>query len=262
LLSVERNYQIKTQAGFGLASQVSAENRTVNSSPSSLRFSVIAYVAPFVLYVGTTMVENKSWFGIPHEYELLCTVKGVIVAVALWFFRKEYPPFAAKGWLLAIIAGIAGCVLWVALDWVQGVIPGLQGVINLVMQGGRAGFNPYQGDGPVELRITFVVVRLLEMAVIVPVMEELFWRGFLARYLLADDFRTAPQGVFTTFSFVAVTLAFTSVHPEVLAALAWGALINLLYRRTANLWACIVMHAVTNGVLGAYILVTGQWHLW
>jgi len=100
------------------------------------------------------------------------------------------------------------------------------------------------------------------MAAIVPVMEEVFWRGFLARYLLADDFRNAPQGVFTPLSFLMVTLAFASVHPEILAAIAWGTMINLLYRRTANLWACVVMHAVTNGLLGGYILATGNWHLW
>ncbi|HTI49696.1 MAG TPA: CPBP family glutamic-type intramembrane protease, partial [Planctomycetaceae bacterium] len=74
--------------------------------------------------------------------------------------------------------------------------------------------------------------------------------------------RSVPPGVFTRFSFVVVTLAFASVHPELLAALAWGALVNAVYYKTANLWACVVMHAVTNGLLGAYILATANWQLW
>jgi CAAX prenyl protease-like protein len=130
------------------------------------------------------------------------------------------------------------------------------------LQVSRVGYDPFSSDGSAVARGTFIAVRLTEMVLIVPVMEELFWRGFLARYLIDDDFENVPQGVFTRYSFVLVTLAFASVHPEILAAITWGAMINLLYQRTANLWACVVMHAITNGLLGAYILATGNWHLW
>ncbi len=93
-------------------------------------------------------------------------------------------------------------------------------------------------------------------------MEEIFWRGFLARYLIKEQFTTVPQGVFTPASFAIVTALFVAVHPELLAATAWGVLINLLYRQTANVWACVVMHGVTNALLGAWILKTGDWRLW
>jgi len=206
------------------------------------------------------MFESKGWLGL--NYETICTLKGLVVAAALWVFRGDYPPFATKGCGLAVVTGAAGCVLWIVLERVQAVIPGVQSFVDTVMQGGRAAYDPFAGDRSNAFRTAFIIVRLVELAAIVPVMEEVFWRGFLARYLLADDFRSAPQGVFTPFSFLFVTLAFTSVHPEVLAAIVWGTLINLLYRRTANLWACVVMHAVTNALLGGYILATGNWHLW
>jgi CAAX prenyl protease-like protein len=208
------------------------------------------------------MFESKGWLGLSYEYETICTLKGLVVAIALWIFRREYPPFETKGFLSAIVAGGVGFVIWILFDLIQSTIPGLQGFLEKLMQGGRAGYDPFTSPAPAALRIAFVCVRIIEMAVLVPIMEEVFWRGFLARYLLADDFRNAPQGVFTPFNFFAVTLAFASVHPEFLAAIAWGALINLLYHRTANLWACIVMHAVTNGLLAGYVLMTGEWHLW
>jgi CAAX prenyl protease-like protein len=215
-----------------------------------------------MLYVATTMIESKGWIGISYEYEKICALKGLVVAIVLWVFRREYPPFATKGLLLATIAGGVGCVVWIALDQVQAAIPGMQAFLEILMHGGRTGYNPGASQAPPAWRIAFVGVRIIELAVIVPVMEEVFWRGFLARYLLADDFRHAPQGAFTPMSFTIVTLAFATVHPEFLAAIAWGAMINLLYRRTANLWACVVMHGVTNGMLAGYILATGTWRLW
>ena len=226
--------------------------------PTSRR-EVVAYVAPFIIYVVPAMLESKGWFA--FQYETVCTLKGVIAAAALWVFRRHYPPLATKGCGLAIIAGVAGCVVWILFDRLQAAIPGLQSFLNGLV-GSRAGYDPFAGGGSATIRTAFVIVRVIEMAAIVPVLEEVFWRGFLARYLLADDFQDAPQGVFTPSSFIIVTLAFASVHPEILAAIAWGALINLLYRRTANLWACVAMHSVTNGLLCGYILTTGNWQLW
>jgi hypothetical protein len=221
---------------------------------------MIAHIAPFVLFIGLTMVESRGWLGV--RYEAVYTTKIAIVAAALWAFRRHYPPFSTAGFPLAVVAGGAGFVVWIALDWLQSVIPGFQPLIDSIMTGGRAGFDPYSGDRSAAARASFVMIRLFGLVLIVPVLEEVFWRGFLARYLIADDFWNVAQGKFTRMSFLIVTVAFASVHPEVLAALAWGALINWLYRKTANLWACVMMHAVTNGLLGAYILATGNWRLW
>jgi hypothetical protein len=221
---------------------------------------MIAHIAPFVLFIGLTMVESRGWLG--ARYEAVYTTKIAIVAAALWVFRRQYPPFSTAGFPLAVVAGGAGFVVWIALDWLQSAIPGLQPLIDSIMTGGRAGFDPYSGDGSAAARASFVMIRLFGLVLIVPIIEEIFWRGFLARYLIADDFRNVAQGRFTPMSFLIVTVAFASVHPEVLAALAWGAMINWLYHKTANLWACVVMHAVTNGLLGAYILATGNWRLW
>lgn len=221
---------------------------------------LLAYIVPFALFMAGTMIESRGWLGL--GYEPWYVLKTLAVAASLVYFRKEYPPFSKTGLVLALFAGIAGCLLWIALAKLQSAIPGIQALLDLVQQGGRTAYDPFAGEGVTAPRVAFVAVRLIGLALVVPLMEEVFWRGFLARYLISEDFRSVPQGKFTPFSFAIVTLAFASVHPEILAALAWGAAINVLYHRTANLWACVTMHAVTNALLGIYILVTGEWQLW
>ena len=166
-------------------------------------------------------------------------------------------------------------VLQVALDYlavgidpqkstifIQSMIPEIPFVSSWLLAGSRTGFNPYSNGGPSFLQIAFVLVRLIELTIIVPVIEEVFWRGFLSRYLIDDDFQSVNPGTFTRFSFFFVTLAFASAHPEVLSAFAWCMLINLVYWKTHNLWSCVLMHSITNGLLGVYILMTKNWNLW
>jgi CAAX prenyl protease-like protein len=229
-------------------------------SPSDSTRNIIAYVTPFAIFMAGTMLESGGWLGL--GYETLYTLKTALVVATLWHFRQYYPPFSKAGLGLALFAGTIGCALWIVLAKLQAAIPGIQALLDLIQQGGRAGYDPFSGEGVASARVAFVVVRFVGLALVVPVMEEIFWRGFLARYLISDDFRSVPQGQFTRFSFAVVTLAFTAVHPEILAALVWGAMINVLYRKTANLWACVTMHAVTNSLLGAYILATKEWQLW
>jgi CAAX prenyl protease-like protein len=220
---------------------------------------VAPYSVPFLLYVIPTTFETSEWLG--ARYEVVHTLKAALCAAALWAYRREYPRFATTGFGLAGLAGTAGVLLWIALASLQTRFPALQQLIESV-QGTRAAYNPFAGDERASLRMAFLGVRVISLAIIVPIMEEIFWRGFLARFLIAENFRSVPPGVFTRFSFIAVTLAFASVHTELLAAIVWGALVNEVYRRTANLWACVVMHAVTNGLLGGYILATASWQLW
>ena len=220
---------------------------------------MLRYFLPFCLYVFPAYLELST----PQSlaYMLVCTAKGVLALGALIAFRKTYPKFSTQGFSLAVVAGIIGFAIWIGLDWVQSSIPFLRDSIQYV-QGVRAGFNPFADGFPTRLQLAFIAVRLIELTLVVPLAEEVFWRGFLSRYLISDDFQRVPQGTFTLSSFAIVVLMFTSVHPEILSALVWGCLINLLYMRTRNLWACVVMHSVTNAMLGVYVLTTQQWHLW
>ncbi len=232
---------------------------SVMQSEEKGRQSLVAYVAPLACYMIPTMFESSNPLGL--SYEAVCTLKGVFAGAVFFVYHRYYPSISTKGFGSAIVAGVLGLVVWIGLDRLQSVVPGLQQLAQM-LQGQRVGFNPFSEGEPSARQITFAIVRLVELAIVVPLIEEVFWRGFLSRYLISEDFEKVEQGTFTRFSFLLVTLLFASAHTEILAAIAWCAMINVLYARTKNVWACVLMHAVTNGLLGAYILMTKEWHLW
>lgn len=107
-------------------------------------------------------------------------------------------------------------------------------------------------------------LRLLRLIVVVPLLEEIFWRGYLLRYLIHEDFTRVAMGTFSWLSFAVVTAGFCLEHSPAdwPAAAVTGALYNFTAYRTRSLSSCVLVHAVTNALLGAYVLHTGQWGFW
>ncbi|MBN2566130.1 MAG: CAAX prenyl protease-related protein, partial [Candidatus Eisenbacteria bacterium] len=105
-------------------------------------------------------------------------------------------------------------------------------------------------------------LRLLGASVVVPVMEELFWRSFLMRVLIGADFERVPLGTYRLFSFAVVALAFGCEHDRWLVGIAAGLIYGglLVWRR--DLFTCMIAHAVTNLGLGIYVLKTQMWSFW
>jgi CAAX prenyl protease-like protein len=95
-------------------------------------------------------------------------------------------------------------------------------------------------------------------------MEELFWRDFLWRQILApNDFKLAGVGEFGWAPFLGVSVAFAVVHGNWwLTAIAWGLMVAALLVYTKSLGACMIAHAVTNLLLGVYVLVWRDWSFW
>jgi len=97
----------------------------------------------------------------------------------------------------------------------------------------------------------------------VPVLEELFWRGWLMRWLVSTDFSKVPLGAFTSQSFWIVAVLFASEHGSYWdVGLAAGVLYNWWMVRTRSLGDCMVAHAVTNACLAWYVLVHDHWQYW
>jgi CAAX prenyl protease-like protein len=228
------------------------------ASPSPAR-AIIPYVIPMFGYLVLTTAEGllpKAGGGpSPLWYPLAYTAKVAVVAVLMWACRSTWRDL--KPWpggavfALAVGLGLAVTLVWVGLD---GHYP------TFAMMGTRAGFEP--GILPPAVRWPFVAVRLLGLVVLVPVFEELFWRSFLIRWLIAEDFTAVPIGRVTPLSAVVTSVLFGAVHPEwlpgVLTGLAWA----LLLRRTRSVSACVVSHATANLALGLYVLATGEWKFW
>lgn len=111
--------------------------------------------------------------------------------------------------------------------------------------------------------VWFLVFRVLTSVVTVPILEELFWRGWLMRWLIDRNFERVPLGSYTPESFWIVALLFASEHGSYWeVGLAAGVAYNWWMIRTKNLWDCILAHAVTNACLAAYVIGWGQWQYW
>jgi uncharacterized protein len=217
------------------------------------------YVAPFLLYLGLTQIPPLY----PESYAVLYSTVVVVVGLATLFLVR------GRGLLRphlriapGILIGVIGIVLWIALcrldveQQVAGYLP------SFLRPSPRAGFDPFGFISNPLARAAFLVARLFGLVVLVPIVEELFWRGFLLRWLVSPDWQAVPVGRYTPFSFLGVTLLFTLAHPEWLAAAVYCALLNGLIYWTRDLWNCIVAHAVSNLLLAGYILTTSAWQLW
>lgn len=108
-----------------------------------------------------------------------------------------------------------------------------------------------------------VTWRAARATLAVPIAEELFWRGWLMRWLINNDFLSVRLGTYAPLAFFATALLFASEHgPYWDVGLITGLIYNLWMIRTKSVADCILMHGVTNGVLSAYVLATGNWQYW
>jgi CAAX prenyl protease-like protein len=99
--------------------------------------------------------------------------------------------------------------------------------------------------------------------VIVPIVEELFWRAWLMRWAISPDFEKVPLGSYSAFAFWITAILFASEHgPYWDVGLITGIIYNAWMIRTKSVADCILMHAVTNGILSGYVIATAQWQYW
>ncbi len=108
-----------------------------------------------------------------------------------------------------------------------------------------------------------LALRIVRAALLVPILEELFWRGWLPRMLDSNDFRTVPLGQFSTTSFVVTALLFAAEHgPFWEVGLVAGIIYNLWMQRTRSLGDLMAAHGLTNLLLGIFVLLTRRWEFW
>lgn len=221
------------------------------SNPS--RRALVAFVAPFALFIALQAVPGllKGWMTAPEQW--VYPGQTLACALVLLWFRREYP-WKATPWVLATgaAAGLAVLALWISPQWLFHVAPRV-----------GEGFNPepLRGTG---WYAAAVGARFGRLALVVPLLEEIFWRGFLMRYLVREDFTAVAFGTFTRLAFWGVAAGFMLEHQSAdwPAALGAGVLYNLVAVRTRSLPACVLAHAVTNLLLGVYIMQTRQWGFW
>ena len=198
-------------------------------------------------------------------YGKIYVIKIAATIVSMILVIPGYMTFPLRVNGIAFLVGVVGVVVWVGLcklNLEQKLLVPL-GLGSLIDMGERPGFNPLEElkDNP-SWAYTFLAIRLLGLIVIVPIIEEFFTRGFLVRYVMDVDWFQIPFGVVDRLGLI-TSIAFPMLmHPaELFAAAAWFGMITWLMIRTKNIWDCVVAHAVTNGLLGAYVIASGEWQL-
>ena len=233
------------------------------SLPRIVTGNAFPRVFPFALFMAFIGLEELARFlttaGILHceksSLYLLYPVKALSVGYALLLFRSRLPEIMLRDLAnlprTAVSTAVAVVVflLWVNMDWSFGT------------QGTLHGFDPTLFDNGFA-RMGIIAFRLFGAVLVVPFMEELFWRSFLIRYIIDNDFETVPIGRFTWPSFLITTVLFGLEHNLFLAGMMAGISYNLLLYRTKSLAHCILAHAITNLLLGIYVLTTGKWQFW
>ena len=105
-------------------------------------------------------------------------------------------------------------------------------------------------------------MRFFGLVAVVPILEEFFLRGFLMRFVMERDWWEVPFGKASVFAIVLGTAVPMMTHPgELLAAAVWFSMITWLMLRTRNIWDCVAAHALTNLILGIYVVSSGTWRL-
>jgi len=231
-------------------------------------------VLPFGLYMAflvfeTLLHSSSAWLPCLVASEALLPLwlyplKTVTVLGALLYYWRQYDELHGKlcaslgEGVLAIGAGVVVYLAWVRMHWAWATI------------GQAAGYNPLQAGA--SMGAGLAAVRLFGAAVVVPIMEELFWRSFLIRFVITlfpagptnvpTEFISIPLGTVTRLSFVMTVVLFGSEHTLWLAGMMAGAVYTLLLYKTRRLWPCVLAHGVTNLLLGIHVLVTQEWQWW
>ena len=127
----------------------------------------------------------------------------------------------------------------------------------------RSAFNPFAhfgNDSPAAWG--FLCVRAIGLVVVVPIVEEVFLRGFLMRTVIREEFWRVPFGTLT-FASAGICLVYAILaHPaEAFAAVGWFAIVSGIAAATRRPIDTILAHAATNLALGVFVLLTGSWWL-
>lgn len=213
----------------------------------------LAWVGPFVVFMAWLAVDKALPLANPAK-ELL---RDAVLVAAIVGFSRRVLPRRAPNWPASIALGVVVCALWIAPD---NLFPGWRGF--WLFQNSITG-HITTSVPPSSLTPLMLVLRTVRAALLVPILEELFWRGWLPRWIQSSRFERVPLGQYTPLAFWATALLFAAEHgPFWEVGLLTGIIYNWWMRRTRSLGDLILLHAVTNLTLSLFVIETRQWAFW
>jgi len=218
------------------------------------KFPALPYVGPFAVFIVLLGAQNTLHINAKWEYPL----RVLIVCGILWLVSRGVITKRPVRPLASMVVGILVFIIWIAPDWISPSYRSHWLFENALLGAAKTSL-------PTEVRasIGFLVFRLFGTAFLVPVIEELFWRGWLMRYLINADFQKVPLGSYSATSLFLTALLFASEHGSYWdVGLVAGLIYNWWMLRTQSLPDCIIAHGVTNACLGIFVIAGGRWEYW
>ena len=222
----------------------------------------LARVAPFVIFLLLTAAQGQFGPASAYWFYLAKTVVG------LWLIFEIRPFVTEMRWAFsweAIVVGVGIFVVWVGIsgEWTTQNSLWLKLGLAHAPKTPPPVWNPNSqfGTGSA-LAWLFVVTRILGSTFIVPPLEEVFYRSFLYRYMANQNFLAVPLNKFLPLPFLATALFFGFSHNEWLAGIICGAAYQGLVIRKGRLGDAMTAHALTNFLLGLWVVGRGAWNFW
>jgi CAAX prenyl protease-like protein len=218
-----------------------------------LRHAALGYVAPFLVFVGVMAAEHA--FSVPPQMGY--PVRVALTLLALLVFSRQDVRLRPKRPLSSAAIGLGVFAAWILPDILFGYRH--HWLFENSLMGAAAGsLSP-----DLRRNALFLLIRAVGSTLLVPVVEELFWRAWLMRWLIDRDFERVPLGAYLPSAFWITAVLFASEHGSYWeVGLAAGVLYNWWMIRSKSLADCILAHAVTNGLLAAYVVFGGAWQYW
>lgn len=205
------------------------------------RYPAASFLLPFLATLFTRMISQAFSVG----FDIYYPIRTLVVAWVLFLCMRSWARLLGSvSWRNAALWGGGVYLVWIALVHGSNDPTG----------------NPWTAlDAP--WSSLWIGARVFGAVLIVPLVEELAFRGYLLRRLQAPDFERVPVGALTPFALVASSVAFGALHSQFVAGTLAGLAYGWLTRR-GRLADAVVAHSVTNLCLAVQVILLGQWSLW
>jgi len=204
-----------------------------------------AFLLPLLFLIGTSLVTGLFSTGFDYLYVL----RVLTPLIPLWLFRSYYADLRWSWAWTPIVLGVVVFALWVALE--PPPTPEAAAVVPDALR-----------EMPAAAAVFWLIARMLGSSIVVPIAEELAFRGYLLRRLIDADFTAVSPKHFTMPSFLISSVAFGALHGRWLAGILAGMIYAAAQYRRGSVSDAIVAHAVTNTLLAGYVVIFGHWAFW
>lgn len=226
--------------------------RDPNAPPSAVVNPSAPFLLPLLAVVATALASGLFVDELDYFYPLRVLIGLLVLA----WYRKDYVAglwYHLRGRTIvswhAVGIGVAVYILWIGISALT---------------------DPYAAESAPEalseiaapLAAVWIIGRILGSVLLIPIVEELAFRGFLLRRFISRDFDRVPYDQWNWLAVLGSSLLFAAFHQQWIGAFLAGVLYAYAQWRRGLLTDAIVAHAVTNGLIAAQVLGAGHWSLW